>query len=391
MASSTSSDVSIGDKIQASDHNEVRTDILADHHSYDDGTALTNSSIDSNADIEFSKMKAFTNTDRVLVSNGSGVVIESAITTSELNYLDGQDQALGTDDSPTFAGLSLGALDMGSNQINNVTDPTSAQDAATKSYVDDSKASIPYTQRIFDDVGEDEPMQGFTTDGSDYGAFYIVFGGDRPVTRFINRYEFFDDLKQAIKKTHQVRFTNSEYDSDIAVLGSYIYAWCNYVDEVRRYNKDDLSNETLMSFSGQTPGNTESIMYSDGTYLYIANAPDEVYKYSVSGTTLTYQSTISYNPFSEYAISDGSNVYECSNDGDDAIITKTDLTLTPSNDTTVMSIGPFIGKNFYDDWFHQGLIELDSDYLALVLHDTSVEGSAAGKTLIVPIDKSQLN
>jgi hypothetical protein len=43
---------------------------------------------------------------------------------------------------PKAGGTMTGAINMGTNQINSVTDPTSAQDAATKNYVDNEIADI---------------------------------------------------------------------------------------------------------------------------------------------------------------------------------------------------------------------------------------------------------
>ena len=60
-------------------------------------------------------------------------------TTTELNYVDGVTSAIQTqldDKLPKAGGTMTGAIEMGTSKITGLGDPTSAQDAATKAYVD---------------------------------------------------------------------------------------------------------------------------------------------------------------------------------------------------------------------------------------------------------------
>jgi len=60
-----------------------------------------------------------------------------SITATQWGYLSGLDQALATTNTPTFAGgILTGTLNMSSNKILNVADPTLSTDGANKAYVD---------------------------------------------------------------------------------------------------------------------------------------------------------------------------------------------------------------------------------------------------------------
>lgn len=80
---------------------------------------------------------------RALISDANGIPTHSSVTSTELGYVSGVTSALQTQLNSLSTGkLSLsggtmtGTLNMGTNVISNVVDPSNPQDAATKAYVD---------------------------------------------------------------------------------------------------------------------------------------------------------------------------------------------------------------------------------------------------------------
>lgn len=71
------------------------------------------------------------------ITAGTGVTVVSGVVSIG--------QAIGTGASPTFAGLTMnGDVNANSHRVTNLTDPSSAQDAATKAYVDAAIAGTDY-------------------------------------------------------------------------------------------------------------------------------------------------------------------------------------------------------------------------------------------------------
>jgi hypothetical protein len=101
-------------------------------------------------------------------------------------------------------------------------------------------------------------------------------------------------------------YTASQYARHVVILGSYFYVilYNSNTGEKRvyRYQKNNInSGGILMTFTGLTMGNLSigvPQMTSDGIYFYFANNAGNssndyiIAKYSLSGTTFTYQGSI---------------------------------------------------------------------------------------------------
>lgn len=77
--------------------------------------------------------------NRALASNASGIPVASATTDTELGFVSGVTSAIQTQLNNRLqlsGGTMSGAIAMGTNKITGMGDPTAAQDAATKNYVD---------------------------------------------------------------------------------------------------------------------------------------------------------------------------------------------------------------------------------------------------------------
>lgn len=99
-----------------------------------------------------------------------------------------------------------------------------------------------------------------------------------------------------------------------AVVGDYLYV--NYRDggstaTTKRYDVADLGNVTSITISG-TAFTDAQASFGDGTYLYVGDTTNQFRKYSISGTTITHVSALTYTGAGSnisQAISDGTNVW----------------------------------------------------------------------------------
>lgn len=127
-------------------------------------------------------------------------------------------------------------------------------------------------------------------------------------------------------RTHSVNITNAVSNAEkisVTAQGSYVYI--NYRGnasgntEVRRFDAADLINETAITVSGTNVVNTaiRASAFSDGTNLYFADSTTGQFnKYSVSGTTITFVSAITYGSTADPGWSDGTNVVFLDSAGD---------------------------------------------------------------------------
>jgi len=121
------------------------------------GSVISDGNIASNASIALSKLASL-GINKALISNGSGVIDVSNVTSTELSYLSGVTSSIQAQlDSklPLAGGTLSGDLDLGGYYIKNVASPVNANDAATKSYVDSKLGGLSWqapVKAIIDEI-----------------------------------------------------------------------------------------------------------------------------------------------------------------------------------------------------------------------------------------------
>lgn len=176
---------------------------------------------------------------------------------------------------------------------------------------------VPYQQLPFytgTSTGLITNLQSNTSGSVFFNAYNNNGGSNVVIQRIIS------DAKTGqmyITHTATWTLTTGVVDSiQMGVTSSYLYIWCsdNGTMKMNRYDVANLSNATSMTISGAT--GTLSVTgagFSDGTNLYAyKNTVATLQKYTISGTTATYSSDISYTSadFSSGGITcDGTYVY----------------------------------------------------------------------------------
>lgn len=127
-----SNNVSAGQDATAQQYNNLRADLYSAHHQDPLGVKIVNADIDNAAAISLSKLAALT-ANRALATNGSGLIVVSAVTLAELEYLSGlASRPVANSGNETINGIKT----FGSIPVLPGSDPSSDNQAARKGYVD---------------------------------------------------------------------------------------------------------------------------------------------------------------------------------------------------------------------------------------------------------------
>ena len=153
------------------------------------------------------------------------------------------------------------------------------------------------------------------------GVFYVLQGG---TSNTLNIYVMnVDSVTNGIYysgTTVAINPSGSNILASCVVIGSYVYVNIDANTAVlQRYNAGTLASETNMTVgAGGTGFGYGNGMFTDGTNLYCITATNTVDKYSISGTNLTWVSTITFTGITASTSApaltsiwcDGTNVYQ---------------------------------------------------------------------------------
>jgi hypothetical protein len=176
--------------------------------------------------------------------------------------------------------ILTGVLDMGTHQINNVTDPTSAQDAATKNYVDSSQPIILGAMKD-ETVGVNQFVRQVTYDTDIYWGVSALVDANEGRLGWASKPAGFGSYF-----THDVSTGPADTVRGIVQIGSYVYVSDRDAanETVYRYDAKTFANKTAMTLTSGT--GTTGLMAYDGTYLYIIDSANvnRARRYTISGT-----------------------------------------------------------------------------------------------------------
>lgn len=156
-----------------------------------------------------------------------------------------------------------------------------------------------------------------------------------------------DSISGTYYITHTTTLSGATDVSPFGLIATSTYLYVHYDDggtkKISRYDLADLANVTAMTISGSNWNNGGS-GFSDGTNLYIYTSTAVVKKYTISGTTATYDSDITYTSSGDFnsgsACSDGTSVYITESTSGAITIRKYALAGGSASSTTVIYIYP---------------------------------------------------
>lgn len=237
----------------------------------------------------------------------------SAGTPSDTNrYLTQEDTTfVKTSGDQTIAGVKT----FSSIPVLPASDPTTDNQAARKAYIDSKINNLALQQRIpIRATGVNFSSYTRMTSTIDGKELFIISSTDANTDIKIVR--FYRDTNLYFL-THEITITAVFASSMVscAVIGNYLYIhiYVGGSNYLRRYNKADLTNETIFTFSGTLP-NYGMAATTNGTDLFLATTTaDTLRKYSLSGTVATFVSDVVFTSIGNYynggLIYNGANIY----------------------------------------------------------------------------------
>jgi len=144
-------------------------------------------------------------------------------------------------------------------------------------------------------------------------------GGERPQVQIINFDPTTGSLQPGASQNQTTAFTGigalrTAYGA-ATTTSIFTAAYSNSTCQIGKVDIGTLANQAAVTVSGTAPnaGNYDHPMFSDGTNLYVSDGATiaQLNKYSVSGSTITFVSSITFTGFVNAATwCDGTNVYQ---------------------------------------------------------------------------------
>lgn len=176
-------------------------------------TNIANSAIASAAAIVYSKLAALS-INKAVVSDGSGFISASSTTATEIGFVSGVTSSIQTqlDSKLNLSGGTMsGAINMGSHKITSVTDPTSAQDAATKAYVDNTAAGINPAVAVQVATTSSSDLTGYTYNNGVSGIGATLTAGSNNVALTVDGFTFSTLGQRLLVKDNSTSANNGVY------------------------------------------------------------------------------------------------------------------------------------------------------------------------------------
>lgn len=198
-------------------------------------------------------------------------------------------------------------------------------DAEALAFADTSRAATAYQLLLAGSVPEQEiPYATWnttsnvtslrwttSTDGLIWFLCYNSWSNQVVLQRYVR-----ETVTQNWVQTHQANFNGSSGVDNACICCTTSYLWLIYSDSgvksMRRYAIADLSGVTTITVSGTTWTQWQSA-FSDGTDIYVYTTNNVFSRYTISGTTVTYNSDVTYTSSDTAsnggATCDGTNVW----------------------------------------------------------------------------------